>query len=231
MVDLGCGNGPLTLGLAERWPDARVIGVDSSAEMIARANELDTDGRVAWMQADLAAWRPDSAVDVVVTNAALQWVPDHLTLLPHLLEYLSPAGWFAMQVPGNFDAPSHSLLREVAARSPRAAELVPRMRGAFTVSEPTAYAQLLADAGLEPDVWETTYLQLLDPAGELESPVLEWTRGTALRPVFEVLTDEAERAQFVAEYAAELARAYPRRSFGTPFPFRRIFAVGHRKES
>ncbi len=231
VVDLGCGNGPLTLSLARRWPDATVIGVDSSAEMIARARELDTDGRVEWVHADLGSWQADTAVDVMVTNAALQWVPGHLDLLPRLLGQVAAGGWFAMQVPGNFDAPSHALLREVAARMPRADELVPRLRGATTVGEPPAYAEVLADAGFGADVWETTYLQMLDPQGQQSDPVLEWTKGTAMRPVLEILTGEAERAEFLEAYAAELRRAYPRGRHGTAFPFRRIFAVGHRDEA
>jgi trans-aconitate 2-methyltransferase len=230
VVDLGCGAGPLTLHLAHRWPGARVVGVDSSPPMIEQARDADPDGRVEWVEADLVTWRAEAPVDVLVTNAALQWVPTHLDLLPRLIDQVAPGGWFAMQVPGNFDAPSHALLREVAARMPRADELVPRLRGAYAVAEPTAYAAVLADAGMEVDVWETTYLQMLDPQGQQADPVLEWTKGTALRPVLEVLTGEQERTEFMTAYAESLRQAYPRRRHGTPFPFRRIFAVGHRRE-
>ena len=137
-----------------------------------------------------------------------------------------------MQVPGNFNAPSHTLLREVAAQSPRAAELLPRLRGVEAVGEPAAYAALLAGLGCDVDVWETTYQHILDPAGDLGdlgNPVLEWTRGTALLPVLELLNDETERADFVAVYGKALLRAYPRQVFGTVFAFRRIFAVAHRR--
>ena len=228
VVDLGCGPGPLTLGLAQRWPDARIIGVDSSATMLERARGLDTEGRVEWVEADLAQWHPDCPVDVVIANAALQWVPKHLRLLPRLVQWLVPGGWFAMQVPGNFGAPSHTLLREVAERSPRADELASRLRGASAVAEPTTYLGLLAEAGCSVDAWETTYLHVLDPEGTQEVPVLEWTKGTALRPVFEVLTEESERADFLAAYGDALRAAYPRRAAGTVFPFRRIFAVAQK---
>ena len=140
-----------------------------------------------------------------------------------------------MQVPGNFNAPSHVLLREVAAQSPRAAELLPRLRGGEAtgspVGEPAAYTALLAGLGCDVDAWETTYQHILDPAGAQREPVLEWTKGTAMLPVFEVLKDEDERADFVAAYGNALLRAYPRQPFGTVFAFRRIFAVAHKKES
>ena len=233
VVDLGCGPGPLTLSLARRWPEARIIGVDSSAQMLEQARGNDGAGRVEWTQVDdVATWDPAQAgvpIDVIVTNALLQWVPSHRELIPGWISALAPGGWFAMQVPGNFNAPSHELLREVAARSPRAGELLARLRGAESVSEPATYAALLADLGCEVDAWETTYQHILDPAGAQPDPVLEWTKGTALLPVLDVLKGEGERADFVAAYGDALLRAYPRRSFGTLFAFRRIFAVAHKK--
>jgi trans-aconitate 2-methyltransferase len=231
VVDLGCGPGELTLGLAARWPGARVVGVDSSPQMLARAAEQDPEGRVEWLEADVSTWQPPTGIDVLVTNATLQWVPGHLDLLPRWVEALAPGGWFAMQVPGNFGAPSHVLLREVAAASARAGELAPLLRGGSAVADPATYAATLAGLGCSIDVWESTYLHVLDPEGAQDSPVLEWTKGTALRPVLQVLTDEGERAQFLADYARRLQAAYPRQDFGTLFPFRRIFAVARRPGS
>lgn len=234
VVDLGCGPGPLTLGLATRWPVARIIGVDSSAEMLDQARRNDRAERVEWVRADIESWDPEQVgapIDVIITNAVLQWVPAHRELIPGWVEALAPGGWFAMQVPGNFTAPSHTLLREVAARSPRAAELLARLRGGDAVAEPAAYTALLAGLRCDVDAWETTYQHVLDPAGDQRDPVLEWTRGTAMLPVFEVLKDEGERAEFVAAYGRALLRAYPRQPFGTVFAFRRIFAVAHKKPS
>ncbi|MEP7017654.1 MAG: methyltransferase domain-containing protein [Actinomycetota bacterium] len=232
VVDLGCGPGPLTLSLARRWPEARIIGVDSSAEMLGQARRNDRTERVEWTQVeDVATWDPMQAgvpIDVIVTNALLQWVPSHRELIPGWISALAPGGWFAMQVPGNFRAPSHALLREVAASSPRAGELLARLHGAESVSEPATYAALLAGLGCEVDAWETTYQHILDPGGNQPDPVLEWTKGTALLPVFDVLKGESERADFVAAYRNALLRAYPRQSFGTMFAFRRIFAVAHK---
>jgi trans-aconitate 2-methyltransferase len=234
VVDLGCGPGPLTLGLAQRWPHARIIGVDSSAEMLDQARRCDLDERVEWVCADAESWDPaqvGAPIDVITTNALLQWVPSHLRLIPRWVGALAPGGWFAMQVPGNFNSPSHTLLREVALKSPRAAELLPRLRGAEAVSEPAEYTALLAGLGCDVDAWETTYQHVLDPGGDQGGPVLEWTKGTALLPVLEVLKIEDERADFVAAYGDALSRAYPRQPFGTVFAFRRIFAVAHKLES
>jgi len=134
-----------------------------------------------------------------------------------------------MQVPGNFNAPSHTLLRDAAMESPRAAELLPRLARGEAVSEPAVYLFLLAGLGCDVDTWETTYQHVLDPDGTQSDPVLEWTRGTALLPVFEVLTDAAERAEFLAAYGRALLQAYPRQPFGTVFAFRRIFTVARRQ--
>lgn len=228
VVDLGCGNGPLTLTLCDRWPAAEVTGVDSSESMLQRASRLDTDRRVRWQLDDVATWQPaeGEAPDVVVTNATLQWVPDHLPLIDRWLTQLPDGGWFAMQVPGNFDAPSHRIIRQLAREHRRAGDLAGALRDA-PVESPERYAEALAEHCGHLDVWETTYLQVLDPQGLQRSPVLEWVKGTALRPLLDVL-GEAEQEEFLAELVTRFDAAYPRASYGTPMPFRRIFAVGRK---
>ncbi|MDQ6714992.1 MAG: methyltransferase domain-containing protein [Actinomycetota bacterium] len=231
VVDLGCGDGPLTLLLTQRWPDARVVGLDSSPQMLEAARSHDSDGRVEWVQERAEEWDPQTLgmpVDVLVTNATLQWVPGHLDLIPRWVAALAPGGWFAMQVPNNFDAPSHALMREVAARQPRAAELAASLDRAAAVAEPHTYLRVFASLGLEPDVWETTYEHVLDPVGAQRSPVLEWVRSTGLRPVLELLDDPDERQAFLDDYTARLDEAYPREPHGVVLSFSRIFAVGHR---
>jgi trans-aconitate 2-methyltransferase len=230
VVDLGCGNGPLTLSLAERWPAARIVGVDHSPQMLEAARSLDGDGRVEWVESDVAQWDPASLgahPDVVVTNATLQWVPDHLTLLTRWAAALAPGGWLAMQVPGNIDAPSHALMRDVAEDHPDAELLRPALQR-LAVEQPAVYVELLGSVGLEVDGWETTYQHILDPQAQQANPVLEWVRGTGLRPVLDTLTDEGRREAFLADYDARLRAAYPRTPIGVIFPFRRIFAVAHR---
>lgn len=230
VVDLGCGNGPLTLSLAERWPDARIVGVDHSPQMLDAARALDVADRVEWVESDVAQWDPATlgdAPDVIVTNATLQWVPGHLDLLTQWAAALAPEGWLAMQVPGNLDAPSHALMREVARDHPAADRLRSSLQR-LAVEEPAVYVEHVGSVGLEVDGWETTYQHVLDPRAQQDSPVLEWVRGTGLRPVLEALSDEDQRDAFLVDYDARLRAAYPRTPMGVIFPFRRIFLVAHR---
>jgi trans-aconitate 2-methyltransferase len=218
VADLGCGPATLTRELAARWPGARVEGVDNSAEMIEQARDVAGDD-VDLTLADVRDWTPAEPVDVLVSNATLQWVPGHLELLARFAGFLAPGGWLAVQVPGNFGEPSHTELRALAA-APRWRD---RLAGVAwpAVEEPPAYLARLAALGLDVDVWETTYYQVLPG----EDAVLEWMRGTGLRPVLSALTDAEERAGFEAEYADRLRRSYPRHGAGTVLPYRRIFVV------
>jgi trans-aconitate 2-methyltransferase len=228
VVDLGCGTGASTRPLAARWPDARVVGVDSSPQMLDRARRADPDGRIEWVEADITDWELPGRPDVVVTNAVLQWVPGHLDLLPRWAARLAPGGWFALQVPGNAEAPNHTLLRELVEDLPEGPWLTGLLLGKGGAADPAGYAAALDAAGCEVDAWETTYLHLLDPAGELENPVLEWMRGTGLRPLLGRL-EPAREAQLLDRYAAALTHAYPRSPMGVALPFRRVFAVGRRR--
>jgi trans-aconitate 2-methyltransferase len=222
VIDLGCGPGSLTALLAERWPTAAVEGIDSSPEMIDRAAPLSTD-RLSFRVGDVADWSPPADADVVISNATLQWVPEHRELLARWAAALPGGGWLALQVPGNFDAPAHRLMRELAASPGWSDQLTGALRHHDAVADPAEYAGVLQSAGLRADVWETTYLHVLAGA----DPVLEWLRGTGLRPVFGALSGtDAER--FCAELAPMLRAAYPPSAAGTLYPFRRIFAVGHR---
>jgi trans-aconitate 2-methyltransferase len=215
VVDLGCGPGHLTAVLGARWPDAEVVALDSSAEMVAAARARGIDAE----QADVVHWMPPPDTDVVVTNAVLQWVPSHRQLLPRWIAALPGGAWFALQVPGNLGAPSHALIRELAEEEPWRGRV--DLRDEIAVAEPAEYAEVLAGAGAEVDVWETTYHQRL--AGP--DPVLRWVSGTALRPVRDALGADAY-ATFREQLAPRLRAAYPARPDGTTwFPFRRIFAV------
>jgi trans-aconitate 2-methyltransferase len=217
VVDLGCGPGNSTALLCARWPAAEVTGVDNSAEMLARAQGSGL--RARWLEADIAGWRAADGCDLIYSNAALQWLPDHATLLPRLVGQLAAGGVLAVQMPRNFAAPSHALLGAVASEGAWAERLAPRLLSA--VATPEWYYDLLAPLGAALDIWESEYLQVLDGP----DPVLEWTRSTALRPVIAAL-DAHERARFEEDYAARLRAAYPRRPDGrTLFPFRRLFIV------
>ncbi len=218
VVDLGCGPGTLTAVLARRWPGADVLGVDSSPEMVQRAQGVDG---IRVEAGDVRTWRPVQPVDVLVANATYQWVPGHLELLPALVEHVAPDGWFAFQVPGNHGEPSHVLLHELAA-DPRFAPYTDGVARPLA-HDPEVYAGVLRDLGLVVDAWETTYLHLLTG----EDPVFTWISGTGARPTLQALPDDL-RATFVAEYQALLREAYPPGPHGTTLPFRRVFVVAHR---
>ncbi|UXA14030.1 trans-aconitate 2-methyltransferase [Mycobacterium sp. SMC-8] len=222
VVDLGCGPGNLTGVLPMRWPDAQVAGWDTSAEMVAAACERGVDARLG----DIADWAPEPGTDVVIANAALQWVPGHRDLLVRWAGQLEPGSWIAFQVPGNFEAPSHAAIREVARRDLFAEALADMpWRDADVVGTPAEYAGLLTDAGCAVDAWETTYVHELRG----ETPVLDWITGTALTQVRERLTEGAWQ-RYRAELSPVLDAHYPKRADGiTFFPFRRIFVVAQVK--
>ena len=219
VVDLGCGPGNLTALLKQRWPSAQVTGLDSSPEMIATARGRD-DG-VAYDVADLRDWRPSTPVDVLVSNATLQWVPDHLALLPSLVEAVRPGGWFALQVPANFDEPSHTLRRDLAATPPYDAQTA----GVATPDghDASTYVRALQPLVTSVDAWETTYLHVLHG----EDPVFTWVSGTGARPTLQAL-DESLRPRFEDEFKRRLRAAYPDDGSGVVLPFRRVFVVVQR---
>ncbi|WP_211659062.1 trans-aconitate 2-methyltransferase [Phytoactinopolyspora halophila] len=216
VVDLGCGPGGLTAKLERRWPGAKIVGVDASAEMIQRARGCEG---VEFVRADVREWAPEAAVDVMVSNAMLQWVPEHARVLRRLASFLAPGGWLAFQVPGNYEEPAHVEMRDLAA----SARWADRIEVAWpVVHDPVEYVDVLCDLGMAVDVWETTYVHLLDGPDD----VLEWLRGSGLRPVIAQLS-EAEADEFVEQYRARLHEAYPAGRHGTVLRYRRIFAVGH----
>ncbi len=219
VVDLGCGAGNLTALLPRRWPDARVLGIDASPEMIAAAPH---DAGVEFGVGDIGDWAtsgsPVGAVDVLVANAALQWVPGHLDLLPGLVRTVAPGGWLAFQVPGNFEAPSHTIRRELAAEAAYADHTA-----GVAVAEAhdaATYLHALRDLGCTVDAWETTYLHQLHGQDE----VFTWVSGTGARPTLQALPEEL-RSEFEEEFKRRLRRAYPDRGGVVVLPFRRVFVV------
>ncbi|MEV5972604.1 trans-aconitate 2-methyltransferase [Streptomyces sp. NPDC051921] len=230
IADLGCGPGNVTVLLAERWPDAHITGFDLSPEMLERAEKdwagtTEGGGWLDFRPADAAHWTPEEPYDLIVSNAALQWVPNHPESFAIWIDGLRPGGTFAFQVPGNFTSPSHALLGELC-ESPEWRDRVGDQGRRFVhILEPGEYLQRLADLGCETDVWETTYHQTL--VGE--DPVLDWVKGTALRPVLTALRDDpAATEAFLAQYRERLREVYPPGPHGTAFPFRRIFAVARK---
>lgn len=218
VVDLGCGPGNLTETLRQRWPGAALEAWDNSPEMVTAAQARGVDAHVGAIE----DWVPQPDTGVVVSNAALQWVPTHRELVVRWARELPAGAWIAFQVPGNFDSPSHEAVREVARSAPFVDALrdMP-WRDTGQVDTPVEYAGLLTDAGCVVDAWETTYVHQLTG----ETPVLDWITGTALTQVKSRLTDEAWE-QYRQAIIPLLAKAYPARPDGTTFfPFRRVFVV------
>jgi trans-aconitate 2-methyltransferase len=240
IADLGCGPGGPSLLLAERWPGAHITGYDNSPAMLrearAYAGKTSAGGSLEFTHADLTTWQPaqDEEFGLIFSNAALHWVlpaegegrsPGHPALFPAWVRSLPPGGVLAFQVPGNFDAPSHTLLLELR-NSPRWRGRLGSESRAASVLTAAGYLAELDSLGCETDAWETTYAHLLHG----EDAVLDWVKGTALRPVLTLLADDPEAQKaFLAEYGQALREAYPPLggdpSRGTVFPFRRIFVV------
>jgi trans-aconitate 2-methyltransferase len=233
VVDLGCGPGNATALLARKWPGATVLGVDASPAMIGDAAGHRIPGRLEFELGDLRDWRPTlnadgspGSVDLILANAVLQWVPDHLEVLARFAGLLAVGGAFGMQVPGNFDEPSHTLLAELR-RSARWRDVVSPDTERPASHPPADYLDALDHSGLTPSVWETTYLYLVDGA----DGVTEFVRGTALRPILTRLSP-ADGAAFTADYQSLVLAAYPPREIGgrlvQVLPYRRIFAAGRK---
>ncbi len=221
VVDLGCGGGNITERLIERWPRAEVIGVDGSREMLSVARQVNPS--VSWVRDDVAHWSIAGGADVVYSNAALHWLPDHEQLFPHLSDQLRAGGVLAVQMPRNFSAPSHTIAQALAAESRWHGKLDHLVKPA-PVKEPAFYYELLAHRFAHLDLWETEYMQILRG----ENPVLEWIKGAWLRQFLDAL-EPVEAAEFERAYATAAARAYPRRRDGTTIlPFRRLFIIAAR---
>ena len=223
IYDLGCGAGNITRLLAERFPEAPVVGIDSSDEMLDKARSQNAGRHVSFAKGDLAHFKPDRPPSILYSNAAYQWLPGHIDMFPGLMKLLPSGGQLAIQMPRNHDTPSHTLMRKAAEAGPWRDKLV-GVGGIARVQDPANYYDVLKPLSLELDVWETIYQQALTGA----NPVAEYTSSTGLRPFLEALA-EPQRGQFFQSYAHMVREAYPARADGiTLFPFRRLFIVARR---
>ncbi|MEE4024921.1 methyltransferase domain-containing protein [Gordonia sp. PKS22-38] len=218
IVDLGCGPGYLTRHLRALWPDAQILGIDSSPTMIDQAIRDNTDRNANYDIADAATWSPNQPVDLIVSNAMFQWVPDAMSVIDRLLGHLNDGGVFAVQVPDNADSPMHRHLVELA-DDPRFADRLGEVRR-MPKFAPDDFLKFFTERGYTTNTWSTTYLHVLHG----DDPVYDWSAGTAARPYLAAL-DESDRDTFVDEYQQRLRDAYPPQTMGTVLPFRRTFAV------
>jgi trans-aconitate 2-methyltransferase len=224
-IDLGCGPGNSTEILAGRWPDTALSGIDSSPAMIDAARRDHPAWR--WSVGDIAAWaaEPGETFDVIFSNAALQWVPDHSTLYPNLFARVAHGGALAVQVPANLGAPAHQAMRDLAGSKRWASSFPKGGVREWYVHDAGFYYDRLAGAAARIDIWQTEYLHVMDGP----SAIVEWYRGTGLRPFLDALPADEDRTAFAADYLERITAAYPAQADGRVlFPFNRLFLVAYR---
>ena len=222
IIDLGCGPGNSTAVLRRQWPQAEITGLDNSEDMIAAARESHPEG--IWILADAATWTAEVPFDIVYSNAALQWLPDHESLFPHLFSWVAPGGALAVQIPAHFNSVLHKEIVEVA-KNAEWLHLMDAPLNVMTKKPPSFYYNLLQPLAARLEIWETEYYHVM------ESPraIIEWFRGTGLRPYLEALESEGQRQRFVDMLLERYRRSYPRQNDGRIlFPFRRLFIIAYR---
>jgi len=218
ILDLGCGTGNMLDFFATRWPKARIVGLDSSNEMLTKAHQEHPDHE--WIKGDVCEWKPDEPFDLVYSNAVLHWVPRHDILFPDLLTWVKPGGCLAIQMPRNFAAPSHTTVYKTIREGAWRDRLEPMIPDEPT-KPPTFYYDLLTPLVRSLDLWETEYQQIL----EGKNPVPEYVKGSWLKPFLDAL-EEPEKSNFEEAYKANVLPHYPPQNDGkTLFPFRRLFIV------
>ena len=222
IIDLGCGPGNSTAMLRQRWPAAEITGLDNSREMINAASQAYPGW--TWVEGNIATWTAAQPFDLVFSNAALHWVANHAEVMPHLLRQVLPKGALAIQMPAHFRSPVHELMIEVS-RNPAWKNKMQDATHAIKVERPAFYYDLLNPHASKLDLWETEYIHVMNsPAA-----ILEWIRGTGLRPFLEALPSEEQRQRFEELFLAGLTGAYPAQRDGRVlFPFRRLFLLAYR---
>lgn len=223
IVDLGCGPGNSTELISWRYPQAEIVGVDSSHEMVLAAQKRLP--RLRFIEADIADWQAEKPVDLIFGNAVFQWMPNHLEIFTRLIGTLAPDGLLAVQLPGNHLEPSHVLMRDLATDGPWSTKLATKRNIRTLVHSARDYYDQLKPVAAHVELWQTTYHHILDSAAS----IVEWMKGTGLGPYLAAL-DEAERVAYLAEYEWELAMAYPPLVDGRVlFPLPRLFLIVHAK--
>lgn len=224
IIDLGCGPGNSTAVIAERWPNAKITGLDSSSDMIAAAGK--SQPKNTWITSDIMTWAQGEAApfDLVFSNASMQWVNDHAIAFPRLMKHVAPGGAMAAQMPGNYDAMAHELMRELA-KSPQWRDHFPHGVREWHVRDLPFYYDILSPHAARVELWATEYMHIMPDS----NAIVEWYRGTGLRPFLDSLGSDADRDRFTKEYGQRLQAAYPRQSDGRVlFPFRRVFMIAYK---
>lgn len=225
IYDLGCGPGNSTIILKDRWPHAKIIGLDSSIDMLEEAKTTYPD--ITFIKTDIADFSPTEKIDCLFANASLQWLDEHEILIPKLLQYLNTGGVFGIQMPNNFHSPSHQITIKILQNNVAWQPLLKKLRYSI-LTKPfynlSWYYDLLTKSGASSlQLWETEYFQeMSDHQG-----IFDWVKGTGLRPVLSAM-DAENQIQFTNSYISEIAKEYPVQANNKILlPFRRIFMVGY----
>ena len=222
LIDLGCGTGNSTEQLHSRWPNAEVTGLDSSAAMLARARQNHADWR--WIESSVENWQPETSCDLIFSNAALHWVPNHRELFPRLLNSVAPGGALAVQMPYNFESPAHVTMKKVAADPCWSGKLDGASERAH-VEPMSFYYDALRRIASAMNIWETVYLQIVDGP----RAVFDWVRSTAMRGYLDRLSDDAQQNVFQQMCLREFQKSYIADDQGKVlFPYRRMFIIAYR---
>ena len=222
IVDVGCGPGNSTRVLKEFWPTAKTSGFDSSHEMLkqAKTSALEVD----WFQSTVENWNPSGSYDIIFSNAVLQWVQSHDKLLPRLLDMLNDNGALAVQLPAHYNSPLHKQLIDVA-KMPKWEEYTVKACNLLSLHPPSYYYDLLEPITSHVDIWETQYFHVMD---DVQS-ILEWFRGTGLRPFLEAMPDKKSRVAFEQDVLEKYKSSYAIQKNGNVlFPFNRFFFIGYK---
>ena len=222
IADLGCGPGNSTQILRTRWPHSDILGIDNSSEMIEAAKLSFPEQN--WLLADVSGWRPADPIDLVYSNAALQWLPSHDTLMRHLFTRVAAGGALAFQIPSSTYARVRTLIHEIS-RDSAWTERMDAPRSALTMESPAFYYDTLASEATRLDIWETEYNHVMDSG----DAIVDWIASTGLRPFLAALDTEIERNDFLTELQRRVSMAYKSRTDGKVlFPFRRTFVIAYR---
>ncbi|NJM73263.1 MAG: methyltransferase domain-containing protein [Scytonema sp. RU_4_4] len=224
ILDVGCGPGNSTEMLRRQWSEADIIGLDHSSEMISAASKAYPKEK--WILADIVTWTADTPFDIVFSSSTLQWVPNHATVFPHLLNQVAPHGVFAVQMPMHFKLSVFQLMLEIADDS-RWQSRMYKAKNALIIEKPSFYYNILQPLASRIDLWETEYYHVMDS----HESIMQWISGAPLRPFLEALEDEEQKLRFQEKLRAGIARAYPQQKDGRVlFPFRRLFIVAYRND-
>lgn len=222
IIDIGCGPGNSTEILRRRYPDAKILGIDSSENMIAAARKRYSDIEFQLCDAGRELDSIKEKFDIVFSNACIQWIPEHKTLLRNMMSLLKEGGAMAVQIPMNYDEPIHRIILQTAASEKWSGKFSEKR--AFYNLSPGGYFDVLSEISSGLSMWQTTYFHIMNS----HEDIMEWYRATGMRPYLNALSD-SDKAEFESDVKREIIKAYPEQKNGKIiFRFPRLFFIAIR---